>query len=120
MPAASASPSAVPLLDTGNFGHTPFHVSVAVREGYDDNVYTTHQNQVGSFFTNGSVVLDYQFGNDRTKLDLQAVGGATYYYYRPFGQTYDLNTGLTLSASHQLTPRLGLAAAVYLTYQSEL
>ena len=35
-----------PDLGTGNFTRSPFHVSVAVREGYDDNVYTTTENPV--------------------------------------------------------------------------
>lgn len=108
-----------PDLGTGNFTRSPFHVSVAVREGYDDNVYTTSQNPVGSFFTNGNVVIDYKFGNARTSLDMEASGGATYYYNRPFGQEYDINSALTLTISHQATPRLGLAAAAYLTYRSE-
>lgn len=133
-PASEAAPATEPLpveetvptaeettpeLGTGNFARSPFHVSVAVREGYDDNVYTTKLNPVDSFYTNGSVVLDYKFGNARTKLALEAFGGLTYYYNRPFGQEYDINSGLSLTASHQATPRLGLAAAVYLAYQSE-
>lgn len=111
--------AAGPDLGTGNFARSPFHISVSVREGYDDNVYTTHQDPVGSFFTNGSVSLDYKFGSARTNFDLQVFGGATYYYSRPSGQSYDINSGLTISASHQATPRLGFAAAVYLAYQSE-
>ena len=108
-----------PDVGTGNFSRSPFHISVSVREGYDDNVYTTEQNKVGSFFTNGNVVLDYKFGDARTRLDMEAWGGVTYYYNRPIGQEYDINTGLTLTVSHQATPRLGLAAAAYLTYRSE-
>ena len=115
----SESAAATPDLGTGNFSRTPFHVSVAVREGYDDNVYTTHDNTVDSFFTNGSVVLDYKFGSQRTQLDLQVFGGLTYYYNRPFGQEYDINSGLSLTVSHQATPRLGLSGALYLAYQSE-
>ncbi|MDQ3545556.1 MAG: hypothetical protein M3429_03405, partial [Verrucomicrobiota bacterium] len=29
-----------PQLGTGNFSPSPFRVSISVREGYDDNVYT--------------------------------------------------------------------------------
>jgi hypothetical protein len=50
---------------------------------------------------------------------MEASGGLTYYYNRSIGQEYDINSGLTLTVSHQATPRLGLAAAAYLTYQSE-
>jgi hypothetical protein len=106
-------------LGTGNFARSPFRISVSVREGHDDNAYTTNQNPVGSFFTNGTVVFDYKFGNARTQFDLHAFGGATYPYYRPFGQDYDINSGLTLSVSHQVTPRLGFAGSAYLAYQSE-
>jgi hypothetical protein len=108
-----------PQLGTGNFARSPFHVSVAVREGYDDNVYTTKINPVGSFYTNGNVVLDYKFGNARTQISLEAFGGLTYYYNRPFGQEYDISSGFSLSASHQATPRLGFGAVIYLAYQSE-
>jgi hypothetical protein len=93
-----------PDAGTGNFTRSPFHISVSVREGYDDNVYTTDKDKVGSFFTNGQVVIDYKFGNDRTRLDLQGWGGATYYYHRPFGQEYDIDTGVTFSVTHQDNP----------------
>jgi hypothetical protein len=87
-----------PDLGTGSFTRSPFHISVAVREGYDDNVYTTDLNPVGSFFTNGNVVIDYKFGNARTQLDMEASGGATYYYNRPFGQEYDTRTSSSRKA----------------------
>ena len=104
---------------TGNYARSPFHISVSVREGYDDNVYTTTQNPVGSFFTNGAVQLDYRFGSPRTQFDLQAIAGASYYYYRPFGQDYDVNSSLSFNLEHHATPRLVLSAHAYLTYQTE-
>jgi hypothetical protein len=106
-------------LPTGNFSRSPFHVSVAVREGYDDNVYTTHSDTVDSFFTNGSVTFDYDFDSPRTRLDLRAVGGLTYYYDHPFGQEYDVNTSLSLGLNHRATSRLILGVSAYLAYQSE-
>lgn len=111
--------AAAPDLGTGSFSRTPFRVSVGVREGYDDNVYTTHDNTVDSFFTNANALVEYKFGSPRTKMDLQAFGGISYYYNRPFGRDYDVNAGVSLTISHQATPRLGLAAAMYLAYQSE-
>jgi len=106
-------------LGPGRFGRTPFHVSVSVREGYDDNVYTSKIQRVGSWFTNGNVQLDYQFGDARTRFDLQAYGGISYYYHRPFGQDYDIDTGLILNARHQFTPRLGGQAEIYIAYRTE-
>ena len=106
-------------LGTGTYQRAPFRVSVSVREGYDDNVYTTKLNKVGSFFTNASAVFDYHAGTPRTVFSLQAVVGGTYYYYRPFGQDYDINTSLALSLEHHATPRLTLSANAYFTYQTE-
>jgi hypothetical protein len=106
-------------LGTGRFGRTPFHVSISVREGYDDNVYTSKIQRVGSWFTNGSVQVEYQFGDARTRFDLQAYGGLSYYYHRPFGQDYDIDSGLSISASHQFTPRLGGGAVIYIAYRTE-
>ncbi|CAN5402468.1 hypothetical protein BH20VER3_BH20VER3_01120 [soil metagenome] len=108
-----------PDLGTGTFARAPFRVSLSVREGYDDNVYTTNQNTIASFYTSGNVVFDYKFGNARTKVALEAFGGLTYYYNRPFGQEYDISSGFSLSLSHQATPRLGFAANIYMAYQSE-
>lgn len=104
---------------TGNFSRSPFHVTVSVREGYDDNVYTTNTNRVGSFFTSGTVQVDYRFGSPRTQFDVQGIAGASYYYNRPFGQGYDINTALTLGLEHHATPRLVLSANAYITYQTE-
>ncbi|MDQ3200147.1 MAG: hypothetical protein M3Q46_13365, partial [Verrucomicrobiota bacterium] len=59
--------AAAPDLGTGSFSRTPFRVSVGVREGYDDNVYTTHDNTVDSFFTNANALVEYNFGSPRTK-----------------------------------------------------
>ncbi len=117
--ADSATEGGTTAQGTGNFSHSPFHVSVSVREGYDDNVYTTNTNRVGSFYTNASVDMNYHFGSARTQVDLEAVAGGSYYYYRPFGQDYDINTGLTLSLEHHVTPRLVLSVNSYLTYQTE-
>ncbi len=114
-----SQPDSSVKLGTGNFSKSPFRVSVSVREGYDDNVYTTERDRVGTWFTNGGVTLDYTFGSPRTTFDLQAVAGATYYYYRPFGQQYDVNTGLTMNLVHHATPRLTLSANTYFTYQTE-
>lgn len=108
-----------PAMGTGNFSRSPFRVSVSVREGYDDNVNTTNINPQGSFYTNGNVVLDYKFGNARTQVALEAFGGLSYYYSHPVGQDYDITTGFSLTVSHQATSRLGLAASIYLAYQSE-
>lgn len=106
-------------LGVGNFSLSRFHVTASVREGFDDNVYATTINPVSSFFTEGSLQLDYNFGSPRTTFSLEALAGGTYYYNRPFGQQYDVNDALTLALVHHATPRLTLSATAYVTYQSE-
>ncbi|HEY5036567.1 MAG TPA: outer membrane beta-barrel protein [Chthoniobacterales bacterium] len=106
-------------LGVGDFSPSHFHVTASVREGYDDNVYATTINPVSSFFTEGSVQLDYNFGSPRTTFNIEALAGGTYYYNRPFGQKYDVNDALTLGLEHHATPRLTLSTTAYATYQSE-
>jgi putative salt-induced outer membrane protein YdiY len=102
---------------TGNYSRLPFHVTVGLRGGYDDNVLTTTVNPQGSWFTNLNIGLSYKAGNPRTQIDLAAGGGITYYYDHPGERDYDLNANLSLAITHKATPRLTLAASMYATYQ---
>lgn len=104
---------------TGNFAGPPFLISVSVRGGYDDNVNTTRINRQESWFTNAGVSLAYTFGSPRTRLDLSAGGGVTYYVEDVNGDDYDTNFYLSLSLVHKATPRLTVSAVAYATYQEE-
>jgi hypothetical protein len=127
LPISSSESKNVPTeeeLGTGNFSRLPFHVSVSVRGGYDDNVNTSNTNRQESWFTNSGVALTYDFGSPRTQLSLQVGGGATYYWEhtRAVGinnQDYDVNAYLSLSLLHKASPRLSFQASVYVTYQTE-
>lgn len=103
----------------GKYSRWPFHVSVSVRGGYDDNVNTVHTNRQGSAFTNASTVLSYDFGNARTQIDLRTGAGLTYYFDRPGDRDYDVNAFLAVTANHKASPRLSFAASIYATYQAE-
>lgn len=116
----STSDGKTPILaDTGNFSRFPFRVTVAVRGGYDDNVYTTTFNKQGSGFINSSIGLSYDFGSPRTQISLQAGGGLTYYFDRPGQKDPDYNAYLALILKHKFSPRLILDANLYGTYQVE-
>jgi hypothetical protein len=123
----AADTKAVPSseLGTGNFSKFPFHVSVSVRGGYDDNITTSKIDRQESWFTNAGVALTYDFGSPRTQLSLQVGGGATYYWDNPSGvgfngdQDYDVNAYVSLSLKHKASPRLSFAASIYATYQTE-
>src|ERR1700736_6623118 len=64
-------------LGTGNYSRFPFKVSVSIRGGYDDNVTTSNAFKQVSWFTNGDVSINYDFGSPRTQLNLRAGAGAT-------------------------------------------
>jgi Putative beta-barrel porin 2 len=108
-------------LDGGNFSHFPFHVSVSVRAGYDDNVNTTTFNEQESAFVNFGGTASYNFGSPRTALSLVVGGGLTYYLDDISGREddYDSNFYVSFSITHKASSRLTLAATTYLTYQTQ-
>ena len=110
----------------GKFKAFPFQVSVSVRGGYDDNVNLSSSNGQDSFFTNGAINFTYDFGSPRTKINLNAGAGLTYYFDRSEdglddgdSDDYDVNAYVGFRITHKATPRLTLAANLFATYQSQ-
>ena len=108
-----------PSLGIGKFATLPFHVSISVRGGYDDNVLTSTFVRKGSPFVNVNLALSYAFGTPRTTISLQTNGGATRYFDRPGGVEFDFNPNLNFSLTHKATPRLTLSLVAYATYQNQ-
>ena len=116
-------------LGLGKFASSPFHVSVSVRGGYDDNVTLSSIDPQESFFTNVALGVNYEFGGPRTRMSLTAGVGVTYYFDRndddDFGDDdgefddYDVNAHIGFNITHKATPRLTLAASLYASYQSQ-
>src|SRR3954452_5342829 len=113
-------------LGTGKFETFPFHVSVSVRGGYDDNVNLSSINEQGSAFVSTQLGLSYIFGSPRTQMNLNAGAGLTYYFDRggdDFGgdssDEFDYNIFAAFAITHKATPRLTLSANMYATYQSQ-
>ncbi|MDX2080690.1 MAG: hypothetical protein SFU53_07885 [Terrimicrobiaceae bacterium] len=105
-------------LDAGIFAQKPFVLTLAVREGYDDNVFTTRTNKTASWYTNFAAGLRYDFGSPRFQLSANLGGGVTYYYSRP-GDRTDLNGELRLSAVYLATPRLTLNFSTRTAYLAQ-
>jgi Putative beta-barrel porin 2 len=103
----------------GIFSSIPFHVTLTVRGGYDDNVSTTSGSPQGSAFVNSTIGITYNFGSPRTQLSLQLGGGITDYFDRPGNTDPDYNAYLGLSLKHNFTPRLILNVVAYAAYQAE-
>jgi hypothetical protein len=113
-------------IGVGKFQSNPWHITVSVRGGYDDNVNLTHFDPQESWFTNLAVGFTYDFGSPRTRISLNANAGFTYYFDRSdngldSGNTddFDVNTGFSLTIVHKASPRLTLAASLYATYQTQ-
>jgi hypothetical protein len=131
-PSTSFSANAPAGVDTSNsndvgsgiFGTLPFKLTANVRGGYDDNVTTSNQFKEGSWFTNSGLSASYDFGDSRTRLNLQAGVGFTYFFddIHVQGVTshqYDIDTSLKLVVSHKASPRLTLSLDAFIAYESE-
>ena len=111
-------------LGTGRFEPSPFHVSVSVRGGYDDNVNLTTFDQQESPFASIQLGLAYNFGSPRTAMKLSAGVGATFYFddeneeFEGDDDNFDFNGFIAFAITHRASPRLTLAADMYATYQT--
>jgi hypothetical protein len=103
----------------GKFFKLPFHISISVRGGYDDNVSTQAFNREGSAFANANVELTYNFGSTRTQLNLATNFGITEYSNQSQDTGSDYNPNLRLSLTHKVSPRLTLVGNAYVTYQQQ-
>lgn len=114
-------------LGTGKFSAFPFHVTVSVRAGYDDNATLASATKQGSPFATTQLGIVYNFGNPRTTISLSAGAGITYYTDRNTtnlsapgtSDDYDVNGSISFALTHRATPRLTLAVNAYATYQSQ-
>jgi len=104
--------------DEGIFDRGRFRYSVTVREGFDDNVFTTRTNKDSSFYTNVAAGIAYDFGSPRLRLTANLGGGATFYYTRP-GDKVDYTGVLDLSATYLATERLSFEISTATGYFSQ-
>jgi hypothetical protein len=106
------------LESAGVFEEKPFSFSLAVREGYDDNLFTTETNRYGSFYTNLAGGVDYEAGTPRLSLTASLTGGVSYYYTRP-GNQFDYTGGVMLEAAYELSPRFTLTFSTNTAYLAQ-
>lgn len=100
------------------FQGLPFRASVDVRQGYDDNVFTTRTNRVGSAYTSVNPMIQYSMGTPRTSLSMNLGMAVTYYWDRP-GRDWDYTPSLSLNLNHRFSPRTTLDFDSLVTYRSE-
>jgi len=102
----------------GFIAGSPLNFSAAIREGYDDNLFTTKTDTEASFYTNIAAGVSYAFGGPRLQLSTSLGAGATYYYTRS-GDKMDYNGQFTLSAVYLMTPKLTLSLDTTTAYLSQ-
>ena len=109
----------VPTLNpgAGNFESRPYHFTLSLNTGYDDNVYTSHSNKQGSAFTSASVGASLKLSNGRTSLEAALSAGGSYYWDR--NDSFDPDISFNLELGHVFSPKLRLDITTYLAYQAE-
>jgi len=117
-PATNNSVKPAAPIGEGVFTNLPFKTSLSADFGYDDNVFTSHSDRIGSAYNDLSFDLGSHIGNQRSQLDGDLVLGLAYYWNRP-GSSVDPNISLNLSSSYKLTPRLMVSLSSNLAYQAQ-
>ncbi len=85
----------------------PYSVSVGIRQGYDDNIYTSSTNEKGSFTTGiqPSFLINYPL--DQTLLSGRYTFDSLYYWDRE-GDGWDLSHELVGRINHSVSERFNL------------
>ena len=116
-PAAINSVKPAPIGE-GVFTNLPFKLSISADAGYDDNVFTTHSDRMGSGYNDLSLDIGSHIGNQRSRLDGDVALGFEYYWDVP-GRSLEPNITLNLDSSHRFTQRLMLTLTSSLAYQAQ-
>lgn len=108
-----------PTTDAGivNSEKRPYHFTFSLSTGYDDNIYTTHDNTKSSFFTSASVGASLTLSDGQTSLQAELSAGGSYYWDR--NNSFDPDISLNLDFSHVFSPKLRLDVTTFLAYQAE-
>ena len=120
-------------VDLGKFKANPWHISVSLRTGFDDNVNLSPFDERESWFLNGALGLTYNFGSPRTKMSLNAGVSGTWYFddddedgdddldldIDDDDEDFAFNTWVNFSITHKVTPRLVLGANMSVVYLSQ-
>lgn len=102
----------------GNFTAIPFKSTSYAKIGYDDNVFTSHTDKVGSVYDEFGLTASVNIGNERTQLTGTGTAGFIAYWQRP-GTKVDPNLNIDLSFSHQFNDRTVVTLDSILSYQAQ-
>ncbi len=100
------------------FTGLPFKTTTYATFGYDDNLFTSHTDQVGSAYDELGLNANVNVGNDRTQLTGSGQAGFDAYWQRP-GSKVDPNIKFDLNFNHQFNERTVVTLDSILTYQAQ-
>jgi hypothetical protein len=115
---AAALEAPAEKLSEGLFEDKPFTFSFAIREGFDDNLFTTETDRSQSFYTNMAGGINYTAESSRLQLSAALNGGVTYYYTRP-GNKFDYTGAINIQGSYKLSERLTLNFSTNTAYLAQ-
>jgi hypothetical protein len=102
----------------GVFTALPFKTSAYATAGYDDNVFLSHQNPIGSVYDEFGLGLDVNVGDQRTRLYSHGAAALIGYWQRP-GPKVDPNINFDLSLTRQFSDRTVVTLESVLSYQAQ-
>jgi hypothetical protein len=117
-PATTNSVKPAAPIGEGVFTNLPFKTSLSADFGYDDNVFTSRSDRIGSAYNDLSFHLGSHIGNQRSQLDGDLALGLAYYWNRP-GSSVDPNISLNMNSSYKLTPRLMVSLSSNLAFEAQ-
>lgn len=102
----------------GESGHNkPYSLSANLRQGYDDNVYTTHSNQVSSWYTGVTPSILVNYPMDQTLFSARYTFDGTYYWNRTAGSDdWDTSHEFLGRINHSVSERFNIDARETFTY----
>ncbi len=106
---------ALDILDRNDF----FTPSVRFRTEYDDNIYTTEDDETASwkFIVEPKIELKFDFPQDVVSLDYKF--GYRYYTHSPHGKDHEFDHNANFNWSHEFDPRCTLFLKNTFVYDQE-
>jgi hypothetical protein len=106
-----------PSADAAN-AKKPFTISAEIREEYDDNIYTAHNDKISSYNTifTPSFLFDYPMAT--SDFSARYTFGATYYTDRP-GSKFDFTHEFVAHFTHSFSDRFNLDLREKFGYYTE-
>jgi hypothetical protein len=113
----SASTMAVNGPDAGQ-SRKFYTISVALREIYDNNIFTSQTNKTASMETDISPSILFDFPMENTDFSARETFSATYYSNRPGGQ-FDFTNSVVAQLQHSFSDRFSFNMSEQFSYYTE-